>query len=229
RTDNHTQINAQTIAELEPDLKDRFSKALFYQDEAHIDPRLTMQALSQKLKALKVDIHYNSDMSSINNGADNEITIDARGFSAKDTLTNLRGVRGEMLLLQAKDINITRPIRLIHPRFPVYIVPRENNVYMVGATQIESEQQGGVSARGMVDLLNAAYAIHPAFADATILEMGADVRPAFPDNLPKLKWIDNTLYINGLFRHGFLLSPACAKMAADTILDRTYIPEFMDA
>ena len=35
-----------------------------------------------------------------------------------------------------------------------------------------------------MELLNAAYALHPAFAEAEILEMGADVRPAFPDNLP---------------------------------------------
>jgi glycine oxidase len=99
---------------------------------------------------------------------------------------------------------------------------------MLGATQIETEDRGRITARGMVDLLNAAYAVHPAFAEAEIIETGADLRPAFPDNLPRLRWRGRTLHVNGLFRHGFLLAPACARMAAETIATPGHIPEFMD-
>ena len=99
---------------------------------------------------------------------------------------------------------------------------------MIGATQIESADRGPVSVRGAVGLLNAAYTLHPAFADAEIIEMGADVRPAFADNLPRLRWRGRTLYVNGLYRHGFLLAPACARMATQTATDPQHIPEFMD-
>lgn len=229
RTQEHATLNKQQLSELEPDLGDKFSKALYFEKEAHINPRQVMQILETNLADKGIDIRFGK---TLQNHTSKNTIVDARGFHAKDQLQDLRGVKGEMLVLKSHDINITRAIRLIHPRFPVYIVPRGKidggYVYMVGATQYESEQRGAITARGMVDLLNAVYAVHPAFAEAEILETGADVRPAFADNLPRLRWRENTLYVNGLFRHGFLLGPACARMAADSILDRNYIPEFMD-
>jgi hypothetical protein len=56
---------------------------------------------------------------------------------------------------------------------------------MVGATMIESEFAGPITARSLMELLNAAYALHPAFADAVVVETGAGIRPAFPDNFPR--------------------------------------------
>ncbi len=156
------------------------------------------------------------------------VVVDTRGFAARDVLKDLRGVKGEMLVLKAKGVEFSRPIRLLHPRLPVYIVPRGDGHFMVGATQIEAEDRGRITARGMVDLLNAAYAVHPAFAEAEIIETGADVRPAFPDNLPRLRWHGRTLHVNGLFRHGFLMAPACARMAAEAINSPGYKPELMD-
>jgi len=229
RTQEHTTIDKQQLSQLEPDLADKFSKALFFEKEAHIDPRQALEILEENLAKRRVKIQYGK---TLNTHKPKEIIVDARGFASKDSLKDLRGVKGEMLIIKSRDINLTRPIRLIHPRFPVYIVSRgkvrDGYVYMVGATQYESEQRGAITARGMVDLLNAVYAIHPAFAEAEILETGADVRPAFADNLPRLRWNGNTLYVNGLFRHGFLLAPACAHMAAESILDRNFKPEFMD-
>ena len=57
---------------------------------------------------------------------------------------------------------------------------------MIGATMIESAERGAVSVRSAIELLSAAYALHPAFGEAEILEMSADVRPAFPDNEPRV-------------------------------------------
>ena len=51
-------------------------------------------------------------------------TIDCRGLAAQDSLPDLRGVKGEMLVLSTKEIVLSRPVRLLHPRQPVYIVPR---------------------------------------------------------------------------------------------------------
>ncbi|QZO00608.1 hypothetical protein K6K41_02500 [Chenggangzhangella methanolivorans] len=64
-----------------------------------------------------------------------------------------------------------------------------------------------MSARSAVELLNAAYALHPAFGEAEIVEMCADVRPAFPDNLPRLERSGRVLRLNGFYRNGFLLTP----------------------
>jgi glycine oxidase len=98
---------------------------------------------------------------------------------------------------------------------------------MIGATTIESEERGGASVRSMVELLNAAYALHPAFGEAEILEIGADLRPAFPDNLPAVRREGSTFQVNGLFRHGFLLAPAMAMRAAEAV--RASLMETSDA
>lgn len=123
-----------------------------------------------------------------------------------------------MLVLETPEVNLSRPVRLLHPRIPVYIVPRDGNRFMVGATMIESEDDGPVTARSMMELLNAAYGLHPAFAEAKIVETGVGVRPAYADNLPRVTRTTEGVSVNGLYRHGFLLSPAMAQEAAAMIL-----------
>jgi len=99
----------------------------------------------------------------------------------------------------------------MHPRWPLYIIPRENNRFMIGATSIEREDSG-VSVRSALELLSAAYAVHPAFAEARIVEIGSGLRPAFPDNLPRIAIEGQRIAVNGLYRHGFLLAPALAEL-----------------
>lgn len=225
RTGSYEVLDAEGIAEIEPDLAGRFSTALFFAKEAHLDPRAALTALVRRLRESGVAFHFDRAAEDHHPAG---LLVDARGFAARDRLPDLRGVKGEMLILRSTEVALTRPVRLVHPRHPLYVVPRGEGHYMLGATQIESEDRGRVTARGIVDLLNAAYAIHPAFAEAEIVETGADVRPAFPDNLPRLCRRGRRYAINGLFRHGFLLAPACAEMLAETIADPSFTPEIMD-
>src|SRR3546814_8201131 len=71
-----------------------------------------------------------------------------------------------MLVLRSREVTLTRPVRLLHPRIPVYLVPRGEGRTMVGATMIESASRSPVSARSLMELLGAAYAVHPAFGEA---------------------------------------------------------------
>ena len=219
RTTCFTRVNADEIAQLEPDLKDRFSKGLFFKTEAHLSPR---DALSDLRDQLIVDgVNFIRDEVEPELIAKEGLTIDCRGLAAKDDLADLRGVKGEMLVLYCPDINLSRPIRLLHPRIPIYIVPRGDGIYMLGATMIESSGQKHATARSVLELLSAAYALNPAFGEAEILEIGVDSRPAYPDNIPRLTKIKNIIYINGLYRHGFLLAPAMAQMVAAHIFENT--------
>ena len=54
--------------------------------------------------------------------------------------------------------------------------------------------------------------MHPAFAEARIVEFGAGLRPAFPDNRPRVTVEGSRIAVNGLYRHGFLIAPALAEM-----------------
>ncbi|MET3589412.1 glycine oxidase [Bartonella silvatica] len=214
RTHNHKTINSAEIAQLEPDLAERFNCALFYEKEAHLDPRQALVSLKENLiknGARFVDV----DISETNF----DLVIDATGIARLGQDKNIRGVRGEMLLLRSTDIKISRPVRLLHPRFPLYIVPRKGNIFMIGATMIESNFDGTISARSMMELLNAAYTLHPAFAEAEIVESGVGIRPSYPDNFPSVYKYGNHISINGFYRHGFLLAPEMAKRAIKLALE----------
>ncbi|MCR4269300.1 glycine oxidase ThiO [Nitratireductor sp. ZSWI3] len=211
RTSGFETIAGERIAELEPDLGGRFRHGLFFAGEAHLDPRRALLALREKLEAQGVAFLCGGK-----EPAGVECFADCTGIASP--APSLRGVRGEMLVLETPDVSLSRPVRLLHPRIPVYIVPRAGNRFMVGATMIESDEGGPVSARSMMELLNAAYGLHPAFAEAKIVETGVGVRPAYADNLPRITRTAGGIGINGLYRHGFLLSPAMAREAAAMIL-----------
>ncbi len=208
RTHGHVTLEGDGLA-LEPLLAERFERALFFAEEAHVTPRAALAALRAGLEARGVAFHRAATPEGP--------VIDCRGLAARDLLPDLRGVRGEMVVLRAPDIVLHRPVRLLHPRFPLYIVPRGDGVFMLGATQLEAGGRGPVRLRSVVELLNAAYALHPAFAEAELLEFGADARPAFADNIPRAFRQEGRIHVNGLFRHGFLMSPALAVAAADLI------------
>ncbi|PTE07085.1 glycine oxidase ThiO [Mesorhizobium helmanticense] len=221
RTSGHRRVDEDEIALLEPDLAGRFRRGLLFSDEAHLDPRQAMAALHDKLTAMGVEFHFGADARPVSSF---EWQIDCTGMAAVDD--RLRGVRGEMLILRTPDISLSRPVRLLHPRFPLYVVPRTDHRFMIGATMIESQSAGPVTARSMMELLGAAYALHPAFGEAGIIETGAGVRPAFPDNLPRIEALGNTVAINGLYRHGFLLAPAMARQAAELVFSHDKPAEF---
>ncbi|UVC15103.1 glycine oxidase ThiO [Mesorhizobium onobrychidis] len=221
RTSGHRRVDEDEIALLEPDLAGHFRRGLLFPDEAHLDPRQAMAALHDRLAAMGVDFHFGAD-ARLGSGFDHQ--IDCTGMAAVDD--RLRGVRGEMLILRTPDVLLSRPVRLLHPRFPLYIVPRNDHRFMVGATMIESQSTGPVTARSMTELLGAAYALHPAFGEAGIIETGAGVRPAFPDNLPRVEALGSTVAINGLYRHGFLLAPAMARLAAEIVFSHDKPLEF---
>jgi len=225
RTRNFARVDAEELAALEPDLAGRFAHGLYFGDEAHLDPRAALISLGQRLEGLGGRIRFGVE--AVARSIPGTV-IDCRGLAARDLLPDLRGVKGEMLVVRCRDVALSRPVRLLHPRFPLYIVPRGEHLFMVGATMIESDDRGRVTARSLVELLNAAYALHPAFAEAEIVELGCDARPAFPDNLPRIRRRGDTLLVNGLYRHGFLLAPALARRVASMVLEGIEFREVMD-
>jgi glycine oxidase len=218
RTSSHTRVDEERIAELEPDLAGRFRKGLFFADEGHLDPRVALSALTERLQAKGGEIRFGADGET---RGGSEGVIDCRGWAARKALPDLRGVRGEMMRIRSREVTLTRAVRFLHPRIPLYIVPRANNEFMIGATMIESAETGAVSVRSAIELLSAAYALHPAFGEAEILEISADVRPAYPDNEPRIEERGDRIFVNGFYRHGFLLAPAFAERAATLAFERS--------
>ncbi len=219
-TGGHETLDADGIARLEPDLAGRFRTGLHYTREAHLDPRAALAGLRAGLEARGVAVvRRRLTRAELAREPARGWRIDARGWAAGDLVPDLRGVRGEMVVLRTGEIRLSRPVRLLHPRWPLYVVPRPGGIFMLGATQIESARAGRPTVRAVHELLSAAWALSPAFGEAELVETGADLRPAFPDNCPRVRRRGRVLHLNGLFRHGFLAAPALAEAAAGFVLE----------
>lgn len=224
---NRTQLN-----ELEPELGRSFNQGLYLPQEGQIGNRRLLVALRKQLEqekihwlsetlvtAIKVGENASEVIYRLKDGEYHgqtfDLVIDCRGSGATKKnansecapLTDLRSVRGELFQLFAPDVHLSRPIRLMHPRYQLYIAPKGKGFYVVGATEIESDDSGNMTVRSAMELLSAAYSVHPGFAEANIRQHISQVRPAFSDNQPKISHKDSLIQVNGLFRHGFLIAP----------------------
>src|SRR5277367_5467740 len=197
-TAGHRRLDAQGVSEIEPSLEGRFREGLFYADEGHVEPRKILPELHARIRAAGGSVKFESEQDPEQSDG---IVIDCRGIFARDRESGLRGVKGEMILIETSEVELSRPVRLIHPRWPLYVIPRGANRFMLGATSIEAEDTG-VSVRSALELLGAAYAVHPAFGEARIVEFGSGLRPAYPDNLPRIAVhnhnVSQKIAVNGL-------------------------------
>jgi glycine oxidase len=212
QTSGHKRADAGEIATLEPALEGRFREGLFFEGEAHIEPAAAMEFLAAEASQLGAKFRlsaYEAD------GAD--WIVDCRGLRAQPEFKTLRGVRGERIVLECPEITLRRPVRLLHPRIPFYIVPWSSSRFMIGATVIESEDGGPPSLRSAAELMSCAYALIPALGEARIIDIAAGLRPSFPDNTPKIIVRAGRIAVNGSYRHGFLAAPILAKLTADYI------------
>jgi glycine oxidase len=212
RTTCHRTVDGAEIAALEPALAGRFSHGLMFDQEAYLNPRQALDDLAKAARALGVEIVLGTK-------APADVDLDCTGIAGKPD--GLRPVRGEMAILSCPEVVISRTVRFLHPRIPLYLVPRGDGIYMIGATMVESSATRPPTLRSLSELFNAAFTLHPAFAEAAVIEIGAGLRPAFPDNLPRLVEQNGRFHLNGLYRHGFLLAPAMAIQAAQTLLSET--------
>jgi len=236
-------LNGQELGALESELS-HHTQAFYLQDEGQVDSQRFIAFSTTYLDSMPnvtwrentfVDrlephrVHIGGEVEEF------DWVFDSRGLGAKEHFKDLRGVRGEVIWVESKDINIARPTRLMHPRYKIYIVPRENGCdgieleyckdckiaqtikgakrYIVGASEIESEDSSDISVRSTLELLSALFTVHPNFGEARVVNSETNCRPAFKDNLPRIENQNGLTRINGLYRHGYLLAPAIVERA----------------
>lgn len=221
--DDFVALNQAELTDKEPQLAQQFDQALFFDGEACLDNRHLYRLLGdilstspqcnwrlcdpiKSLSSTKIEqllqYYLNSSTDSF------DAVIDCRGNGAKHDLTELRSVRGEVIRVHAPDVEFKHAVRLMHPRYPMYLAPRPNNEYVLGATVVESDDMSPVSIRSGLELMSALYSLHKGFAEARVLEMAAHCRPAMTNNMPVINKTDFGYQINGLYRHGYLFAPA---------------------
>lgn len=198
-------LDQEELRSLEPDLGSHFQHGVFLEGEGWLDNRVLLQALESVCGKISYETPVELD------DLNGDLILDCRGAGSDDP--DVRGVRGEILRLHAPEVNLRRPIRLLHPKYPLYVAPRPNNDYVIGATQVESEHEGDVTVRGALELLSAAHVISGGFEEAEITELSSALRPAYPDHNPRIYWDEHVLRVNGLYRYGFSVAPAIVEQA----------------
>ena len=224
-TDDRSEwLDTHSLAQYEPALH-HFGRGLLLPGEAYLDNRQLLQTLLERARQLSVrcidtcPVTINEQALQTAAGISDQfdLVIDCRGTGAKQSLSHLRGVRGEVLWVETAEISLQHAVRLMHPRYKLYIVPKPNRQFIIGATEIESEDRSPISVQSHLELASALYTVNPAFAEARIIASDVNLRPAFTDNLPALIEDGRVLHVNGLYRHGYLLAPVMVNNVLEKI------------
>ena len=220
-------LHAQSLAQHEPALAGRFNGGLYLEGEGQLANDQWMAALALEIHRLGVRWYEGQAVDRVEPqrmvcASENypvDVAVDARGVGSKAQLPQLRGVRGEVLRVACPGMTLQRPVRLMHPRYQLYVAPRPNHEFVVGATELESEDTGPVTVRSVLELASALHSLHPAFGEARVLRMSAALRPALDDHRPVVVQRDGVWHINGLYRHGYLCAPALVDELAHKLLE----------
>lgn len=212
-------LDMQKARELEPAVQGP-AQAWLLPGEASLHTVHAMQALASTATRAGARWNWGQTVERVDSGAlwagsqrhVFDWVFDARGTGARHDLP-VRGVRGEVFTLHAPGVALRRPLRLLHPRHAVYLVPRAGEQVVVGASSIEAQDRSPVSLRTTVELLAAAYSMVPELGEARLLLAETNLRPALPDNLPRIEGQAGLTRVNGLYRHGWLIAPAVVEDA----------------
>ena len=232
------RIDASRIGALEPLLDGRFADGLFLPREGQLANDQLYDALADALDAGLAACggawHENCPIDAVRADAllardgtrhDFDLAVDCRGIGARAELPGLHGVRGEVLTVSAPGVQLRRPVRLVHPRYALYVAPRPGGRFIVGATELDSEDSGPVTLRSTLELGSALYSLHPEFGEARVLRLAAALRPALPDREPvAARDAAGVWRINGLFRHGYLIAPVVVGEAETAIARELGLP-----
>ena len=126
------------------------------------------------------------------------------------------GVKGEVILLENNDLALTETLFMTNG---CYIVPKQPNRFLIGATSEFNNYSVGTTDEGMDWLLRHAYHRVPQLKDSHILKKWSGVRPYTEKEIPVMDQIDDGLYvISGHYRNGILLSPIIGRDIANWLL-----------
>jgi len=211
KTANIQSLDRDQLLHLEPQLT-KFAAGYFFPEEGQVDAQHVLQLLKQQLQTctwrMETVLEVRTGKMVLQDRVEYfDHVFDCRGLGAKSIFHDLRGVRGELIWLHAPEVTLTRPIRLMHPRYSLYVAPRPHHIYLVGASEIEANDISAISVRTLLELLTAVYSIHPGFSEARLIKTVTQLRPTLTDHLPKIKYSDGFLAVNGLHRHGYLIAP----------------------
>ncbi len=228
-------LPVETARELEPALSEEAQAAAFLPDDAVVDSRLLTEAVLATARQAGAVIRSDAEVRRLVSSGERVTGVVAGGkqvsaghvvvaagcFSSQieglERLAPTRPVRGQMVSLRARGVNLQRVLRSEHG----YVVPRDDGRIVAGSTTEFVGYEKGVSAGGIEQILRRARELAPELAGATIVETWSGLRPDSPDHLPILgpTNLQGLLIATGHYRNGILLAPLTAKLLREWVLE----------
>ena len=240
-----TWLRGSECRSLEPGLAPSASGGFDVPGEAEVDPRPTLAALRAAALAAGVRIEDGAKVVELlgDSGSVHGVQLeDGRRISGERVLiatgaragedlgaafasVPVRPVKGEILRLRAGAGE--RPCERIVVTERVYIVPRDGEEVVIGATVEERGFDRRVTAGGVHELLREAYRVLPEIAELELIECSAGLRPGTPDNAPAIGATTTAglIVAGGHHRNGILLAPITASAIAALLSGGRVPPE----
>jgi len=222
------------VRRLEPALSAEARGALFFPDEASLDPRLLARAVyvaasragarfvTGQVRRIVTEggraVGVEHESGRIEAGA---VVLAAGSWSLQVEGHGLpagavRPVRGQIAVLDTRPPLLSRVVFSGHG----YVVPRPDGRILCGSTMEEVGFEKAVTAGGLRHVLDVAIGVAPALERAPVVETWSNFRPASPDGEPILGsgTVPGLLYATGHTRNGILLAPITADALAAALL-----------
>jgi glycine oxidase len=220
-------------SELDGRLSRDVRRAVFFPDEAAVDPPALVRAawLSAQARGVRLRTGVCAQRFRIRNGVCVGVETDAGDFTAAATVDcagawaafdpsgrlsiPVHPVRGQMVKLRLEG----PPLRTMVCSEEVYCVPRAEGTLVVGSTVELVGFHKAVTAEAVGRLIGGAVGLLPELKSAQFVSAWSGLRPGTPDGLPILgeSGVPGLFLATGHFRNGILLAPVTAKVMADLL------------
>jgi glycine oxidase len=228
-------LSGRELRELEPGLASGLPAGLLAPDDHQIDPRLLRARLVEAAVLCGTTVVTAS--ATLRRAGDRVIGVElsdgvridatttvlaAGAWSAiLDTDVQVRPVKGQTLRLHLPTLQMQHVVRATVKGNPIYVVPRGDGRFVVGASSEEAGFDIRPRAGAVYELLRDAQSLLPELGEAVLEEVCTGLRPGSPDNAPLIgeSGTDGLVLATGHYRNGVLLAPVTADAVAGLIVD----------
>lgn len=236
-------LSGDQARDLEPFLAPRVTAGVLSPDDVQVDNRKLVLALIDAIRRTGGEVRERTPIIRVEPDAlsprvvtadgeevEGEVVVLAAGAWCrevdglpKEARPPIRPVKGQMVELRMiRPFALDRVVRGPHG----YLVPKESGRLLIGATSEEMGYDTEVTAGGIYKLLEGAWEIVPGIYDLPLTDSWAGLRPASRDHQPIIGFSSapGIFMATGHYRHGIMLAPLTARVAADVILGRETSP-----
>ncbi|RAK19445.1 glycine oxidase [Anoxybacillus vitaminiphilus] len=230
-------LTAKELCELEPNVTEDISGAMYIPNDGQVDAADLSHALAKAAAIYGAEIREYTEVYSLllrndqacgvvtNSGTiyGNTVVVAAGAWSAH--LLKQTGIELNMYPVKGECFSVVTEQPLLQATMfaknGCYIVPKRGNRLLIGATSTPNTFNKHVSVQGVYSLLERAQQMMPKLAEAKWEKMWAGIRPQTGDGLP---YIGEHPRCSGLwvaaghYRNGILLSPVTGVLLADFII-----------